>query len=73
MFRSLMIHVLISLFKTFSFINMLYCNYASLNNTTKLINSNNSFWKSFQEFKRLLRIAVFKKEKALNFERAAVF
>ena len=53
---------------------MLYCNYASLSNTTKLINSNNSFWKLFQEFKRLLRIAnVFKKEKALNFERAAVF
>ena len=52
---------------------MLYCNYASLSNTTKLINSNNSFWKSFQEFKHLLRIAVFKKEKALNFERAAVF
>ena len=74
MFRSLMIHVLISLFKTFSFIKMLYCNYASLSNTTKLINSNNSFWKLFQEFKRLLRIAnVFKKEKALNFERAAVF
>lgn len=63
MFRSLMIHVLISLFKTFSFINMLYCNYASLSSTTKLINSKIAFVLHFKSSSVSLELPTFLKRK----------
>ena len=63
MFRSLRIHVLISLFKASSFINMLYCNYASLSSTTKLINSKIAFVLHFKSSSVSLELPFLKKKK----------
>ena len=48
-----MIHAITRLLNTFTFIYIPCNNYGSLNTTTKPVNYNNSFWQSFQGFKRL--------------------